>query len=216
MRRPHQARNSEMSGDDMLKRWGTFRSRISRERSGIRDHGRRAGPAHGTCGQKAARSDPEEMLFDPLGMQRRSFACRLTRAGRVADPLASDPSRATCSSLMRSTSARARRATSEGEQDWLVRPRTISVRADDRQWRRAQRAAIFVEKTVRFMLSNHTAGMGGTTIATTGPDTALALAGACGLDEGMGYARAPRAMRVGRRLGHQLSGSIPKKDSSAS
>jgi len=44
------------------------------------------------------------------------------------------------------------------------------------------------KKTVEFMLSNHTDGMGGTTMATTGPGYGFGLGWAVRLDEGMGYA----------------------------
>ena len=44
------------------------------------------------------------------------------------------------------------------------------------------------KKTVQLMLSNHIVGMGGTTIATTGPGYGFGLGFAVRLDEGMGWA----------------------------
>ncbi|MEY4644346.1 MAG: hypothetical protein RLZZ596_1177 [Pseudomonadota bacterium] len=42
-------------------------------------------------------------------------------------------------------------------------------------------------KTVELMLSNHTVGMGGTTLATTGPGYGFGIGFAVRLDEGMGW-----------------------------
>ena len=68
------------------------------------------------------------------------------------------------------------------------------------------------KKTVEFMLSNHTDGMGGTTIATTGPGYGFGLAGPCGSTRGWAMRRVPKAMRCGRASGAPASGSIARRD----
>jgi len=67
-----EARNSEMSGDDMLKALGDIPLAHHAERSGIRDHGRRAGLLMERVAKKPLDRILKEMLFDPLRMQERA------------------------------------------------------------------------------------------------------------------------------------------------
>ena len=131
----------------------------------------------------------KEMLFDPLGMKDTSFRLPPDKAERVAEALASDPlapgmrkSYAIHFSPGAKSYFRGGAGLIGTAEDYLKFAQMI-VNGGELNGRR-----YLSKKTVEFMLSNHTAGMGGTTIATTGPGYGFGLGWGVRLDEGMGYA----------------------------
>lgn len=130
----------------------------------------------------------KEMLFDPLGMTETSFRLPPEKAGRVAEALASDPLAANMGKSYAvhfdpaSTSYFRGGAGLIGTTDDYLRFAQMVVNGGEFGGKR-----YLSRKTTEFMLSNHTAGMGGTTIATTGPGYGFGLGWGVRLDEGMGF-----------------------------
>jgi CubicO group peptidase (beta-lactamase class C family) len=129
----------------------------------------------------------KEMLFDPLGMKDTSFRLPPAKAGRVAEALPSDPLAAGMGKSYALHFDPASKSYLRGgagligtAEDYLKFAQMV-VNGGELNGRR-----YMSRKTVEFMLSNHTAGMGGTTIATTG--YGFGLGWGVRLDEGMGFA----------------------------
>jgi CubicO group peptidase (beta-lactamase class C family) len=185
-----EARDSEISGDEMLKALGGIP--LAHQPGTFWEYSI-AVDVLGLLMERVAKKPLDqilkEMLFDPLGMKDTSFRLPPEKAGRVAEALTSDPLAAD----MRKSYAihfnpgaksyfRGGAGLIGTAEDYLKFAQMIANGGEFNGRR------YLSKKTVEFMLSNHTDGMGGTTIATTGPGYGFGLGWAVRLDEGMGYA----------------------------
>jgi CubicO group peptidase (beta-lactamase class C family) len=130
----------------------------------------------------------KNMLFEPLGMKDTAFWIPKDKVARLADALASDPLKANMSKSYRIFENPAGKSYFKGgaglvgtASDYL-RFAQMMVNGGEYNGRRH-----LSKKTVEFMLSDHTIGMGGTTIASTGPGYAFGLGFAVRHTEGMGW-----------------------------
>jgi len=184
-----EARNSEISGDDMLKALGEIP--LSHQPGTFWEYAITV-DVLGLLMERVAKKPLDqilkEMLFDPLGMKETSFRLSPEKAGRLADALDSDP----LSGDMRKSAFHLSPGSKSyfrgggglvGTAEDYLKFAQMVVNGGEFNGRR-----YMSKKTVEFMLSNHTAGMGGTTIATTGPGYGFGLGWGVRLDEGMGYA----------------------------
>ncbi len=185
-----EARDSEISGDDMLKALGAIP--LAHQPGTFWEYSI-AVDVLGLLMERVAGKPLDqilkEMLFDPLGMRDTSFRLPPEKAGRVAQALAGDPLAADMGksyAIHFNPGAKSYFRGGAGligtAEDYLKFAQMI-VNGGALNGRR-----YLSKKNVEFMLSNHTAGMGGTTIATTGPGYGFGLGWGVRLDEGMGYA----------------------------
>jgi CubicO group peptidase (beta-lactamase class C family) len=184
-----EARNSEISGDEMLKALGDIP--LAHQPGTFWEYAITV-DVLGLLMERVAKKPLDqilkEMLFDPLGMNETSFRLPPEKAGRLADALDSDPLAGDMrkSAFHLSPGSKSYFRGGGGlvgtAEDYLKFAQMV-VNGGEFNGRR-----YLSKKTVEFMLSNHTAGMGGTTIATTGPGYGFGLGWGVRLDEGMGYA----------------------------
>ncbi len=130
----------------------------------------------------------KDMLFDPLGMKDTAFWVPEAKRSRLAEAFDSEPQKSSMLKSYRIFENPAGKSYFKGgaglvgtAEDYLKFAQMIASGgvANGRRFLSA--------KTVAFMLSNHTAGMGGSTIATTGPGYGFGLGWGVRLDDGMGY-----------------------------
>jgi CubicO group peptidase (beta-lactamase class C family) len=189
-----EARESEITGDEMLKALGGIP--LANQPGTFWEYAITV-DVLGLLMERVAKKPLDrilqEMLFDPLGMKDTSFRLPPEKADRVAESLTSDP----LAGDMRKSYAihfspgsksyfRGGAGLIGTAEDYLKFAQMV-VNGGELNGRR-----YLSKKTVEFMLSNHTAGMGGTTIATTGPGYGFGLGWGVRLDEGMGYAPGSR------------------------
>ncbi len=131
----------------------------------------------------------KEMLFDPLGMKDTAFWVPPQHATRVADAFDSDPQKAGMLKSYRIYQDPAGKSYFKGgaglvgtAADYL-RFAQMVVNGGELDGKR-----YLAKRTVEFMLSDHIAGMGGTTTATTGPGYGFGLGWGVRLQDGMGWA----------------------------
>jgi CubicO group peptidase (beta-lactamase class C family) len=117
-----------------------------------------------------------EMLFDPLGMKDTAFWVPPAKVHRLADTLDSDSQKATMSKAYRLLEKPSSKTYLKGgaglvgtADDYLKFAQMIANGGE------YQGKRYLSKKTVEFMLSDHTHGMGGTTIASTGPGYGFGL-----------------------------------------
>ena len=129
-----------------------------------------------------------ELLLDPLGMTDTAFWVPPEKAARLAETLDGDPLKAGMIKGYRQFSNPVGKSYLKGgaglvgtAQDYL---RFAQMIANGGEY--AGRRYLS-KKTVEFMLSEHTAGMGGTTIASTGPGYGFGLGFAVRLQDGMAW-----------------------------
>jgi CubicO group peptidase (beta-lactamase class C family) len=117
-----------------------------------------------------------EMLFEPLGMGDTAFRVPMAQAARLAEALDTDRQKATMIVSYRNL-------TNPGGASYLKGGAGLAGTADD-YLKFAQmmvdggvyRGVRFLsKKTVEFMLSDHIVGLGGSTMATTGPGYGFGL-----------------------------------------
>jgi len=130
-----------------------------------------------------------ELLFDPLGMKDTTWWVEPSKVPRIAEAPDSDPLKATMLKSYRIYSNPAGKSYFKGgsglvgsASDYLKYAQMM-VNGGEFEGKR-----YLSKKTVELMLSNHTVGMGGSTIATTGPGYGHGLGFGVRLDEGMGWA----------------------------
>jgi CubicO group peptidase (beta-lactamase class C family) len=130
----------------------------------------------------------KEKLLEPLGMKDTAFWVPPEKTARLAEALDSDPQKATLIKGYRVLANPAGRSYFKGgaglvgtAADYL-RFAQMMVNGGHLDGRR-----YLSKKTVEFMLSDHTVGMGGSTIATTGPGYAMGLGFGVRLHEGMAW-----------------------------
>jgi CubicO group peptidase (beta-lactamase class C family) len=184
-----EARAAEITGDDMLKALGTIP--LAHQPGTFWEYAITV-DVLGLLMERVAKKPLDqilkEMLFDPLGMKETSFRLAPEKMGRLADALDSDPLAGDMrkSAFHLSPDSKSYFRGGGGlvgtAEDYLKFAQMV-VNGGEFNGRR-----YLSKKTVEFMLSNHTAGMGGTTIATTGPGYGFGLGWGVRLDEGMGYA----------------------------
>jgi CubicO group peptidase (beta-lactamase class C family) len=129
-----------------------------------------------------------EMLLDPLGMKETTWWVEPSKVPRIAEALDADPLKATMLKSYRIYSNPLGKSYFKGgsglvgtASDYLKFAQMM-VNGGTYEGKR-----YLSKKTVEFMLSNHTAGMSGSTIATTGPGYAHGLGFGVRLDDGMGW-----------------------------
>jgi CubicO group peptidase (beta-lactamase class C family) len=185
-----EARNSEITGDEMLKALGGIP--LAHQPGTFWEYAITV-DVLGLLMERVAKKPLDqilkEMLFDPLGMTDTSFRLPPDKAERVAEALPSDP---LAGDMRKSYAIHFNPAAKSyfrggagliGTAEDYLKFAQMVVNGGELNGRR-----YLSKKTVEFMLSNHTAGMGGTTIATTGPGYGFGLGWGVRLDEGMGYA----------------------------
>jgi len=130
----------------------------------------------------------KEMLFDPLGMKDTAFWVPPEKVDRLADALDSDPQKEKMLKSYRILENPVGKSYLKGgaglvgtAEDYL-RFAQMMVNGGELDGKR-----YLSKKTVEFMLSQHTGGMGGSTIGTTGPGYGFGLGFGVRLDDGMGW-----------------------------
>jgi len=130
----------------------------------------------------------KEMLFDPLGMKDTAFWVPPEKVDRLADALDSDPQKEKMMKSYRILENPVGKTYLKGgaglvgtAEDYLRFAQMIlnGGELDGKRY--------LSKKTVEFMLSQHTVGMGGSTIGTTGPGYGFGLGFGVRLDDGMGW-----------------------------
>lgn len=124
-----------------------------------------------------------EMLFDPLGMNETTWWVEPAKGARLAEAFDSDPMPKV--NIYANPLGRSYFKGGSGlvgtASDYLKYAQMM-VNGGTYQGKR-----YLSKKTVELMLANHIVGMGGTTVATTGPGYGFGLGFATRLDEGMGW-----------------------------
>ena len=130
----------------------------------------------------------KEMLFDPLGMTDTAFWVAPEKAARIAEALDSDPQKAGMLKSYRILANPSGKSYFKGgaglvgtASDYLKFTQMF-VNGGEYNGKR-----YLSKKTVEFMLSEHTAGMGGTTFASTGPGYGFGLGYAVRTQDGIGW-----------------------------
>ena len=130
----------------------------------------------------------KELLIDPLGMKETTWWVASNNMGRLAESLDSDGQKAAMLKSYRQSYDPSGKSYFKGgaglvgtASDYLRFAQMIlnGGELDGRRY--------LSRKTVEFMLSQHTTGMGGSTIGTTGPGYGFGLGFGVRLDEGMGW-----------------------------
>jgi CubicO group peptidase (beta-lactamase class C family) len=131
----------------------------------------------------------KELLLDPLGMKDTTWWVAPNQTSRMAEALNTDPLKADMLKSYRQTYNPLGKSYFKGgagmvstASDYL-RYAQMMVNGGELDGKR-----YLSRKTVELMLSNHIVGMGGSTIATTGPGYGFGLGYGVRLDEGMGWA----------------------------
>ncbi len=184
-----EARNAEISGDDMLKALGSIP--LVHQPGTFWEYSI-AVDVLGLLLERVAQKPLDvilrEMLFDPLGMTETSFRLPGDKIARVAAALPSDPLAADMEKSYAIHFNPAAKSYLRGgagligtAADYMKFAQMV---ANGGEW---QGRRYLSPKMTAFMLSDHTAGMGGTTISTTGPGYGFGLGWGVRLQDGMGY-----------------------------
>jgi CubicO group peptidase (beta-lactamase class C family) len=130
----------------------------------------------------------KELLLEPLGMKDTTWWVAPNQTNRMAEALNSDPLKADMLKSYRQSYNPLGKSYFKGgagmvstASDYL-RYAQMMVNGGELDGKR-----YLSRKTVELMLSNHIVGMGGSTIATTGPGYGFGLGYGVRLDEGMGW-----------------------------
>ncbi len=131
----------------------------------------------------------KELLLDPLGMKDTTWWVAPNQSHRMAEALNTDPLKADMLKSYRQSYNPLGKSYFKGgagmvstASDYL-RYAQMMVNGGELDGKR-----YLSRKTVELMLSNHIVGMGGSTIATTGPGYGFGLGYGVRLDDGMGWA----------------------------
>jgi CubicO group peptidase (beta-lactamase class C family) len=130
----------------------------------------------------------DDLLFKPLGMRDTAFWVRPDQQGRLADTLDSDPQKVTMNKAYRILQDPSGKSYFKGggglvgTADDYLKFAQMMVNGGHFEGRR-----YLSRKTVEFMLSDHTIGMGGTTTATTGPGYGFGLGFGVRLQDGYAW-----------------------------
>ena len=129
-----------------------------------------------------------QLLLDPLGMKDTTWWVPAAQAGRLAEALDSDPMKAATLKAYRDSYNPLGMSYFKGGAGLIgtaadyLRFAQMMVNGGELDGKR-----YLSKKTVQFMLSQHTLGMGGSTIGTTGPGYGFGLGFGVRLDDGMGW-----------------------------
>jgi len=130
----------------------------------------------------------KETLFDPLGMKDTAFWVPTEKQARLAEALDSDAQKATMLKSYRDSYNPAGKQYFKGGSGLVgtaadyLRFAQMMVNGGELDGKR-----YLSKKTVEFMLSDHTVGIAGSTIATTGPGYGMGLGFGVRLHEGMAW-----------------------------
>ena len=128
------------------------------------------------------------MLLDPLGMKNTSWWVESSQQPRMAEAFDSDVLKADMLKGYRQNSNPSGKSYFKGGAGMVstaadyLRYAQMMVNGGELDGKR-----YLSRKTVEFMLSQHTVGMGGSTISSTGPGYGFGLGFAVRLDEGMAW-----------------------------
>jgi CubicO group peptidase (beta-lactamase class C family) len=184
-----EARETDITGDEMLKRLGQIP--LAHQPGTFWEYSI-AVDVLGLLVERAANKPLDqvlrEMLLEPLGMKDTAWWIPPGKVGRLADAYDSDPQKATMLKSYRIFDNPAGKQYFKGgsglvgtTEDYLKFAQMI-LNGGELNGRR-----YLSRKTVEFMLSDHTLGMGGTTIASTGPGYGFGLGFAVRQQDGMGW-----------------------------
>lgn len=130
----------------------------------------------------------KELLLDPLGMKDTTWWVPASQTNRMAEALDSDPLKADMLKAYRQSYNPLGKSYFKGGAGMVgtaadyLRFAQMMVNGGELEGKR-----YLARKTVEFMLSQHTVGMGGSTIGTTGPGYGFGLGFGVRLDDGMGW-----------------------------
>ena len=130
----------------------------------------------------------KDLLFDPLGMTDTAFWVPAEKTSRIAEAYDADPLKEKMLKAYRISADPSGKSYFKGgaglvgtAEDYLKFAQMM-VNGGELDGKR-----FLSSKTVDFMLSDHTKGMGGSTISTTGPGYGFGLGFGVRLDQGMAY-----------------------------
>lgn len=184
-----EARETDITGDEMLRRLGQIP--LAHQPGTFWEYSI-ATDVLGLLLERVARKALDqllrEMLFEPLGMKDSAFWVPPDRVARLADAFDSDPMKATLAKAYRILENPAGRSYFKGgaglvgtSEDYF-RFAQMVLNGGEFQGKR-----YLSRKTVEFMLSDHIVGLGGTTVATTGPGYGFGLGFGVRLHEGVAW-----------------------------
>ncbi|HXG04972.1 MAG TPA: serine hydrolase domain-containing protein [Candidatus Binatia bacterium] len=184
-----EARETDITGDEMLRRLGQIP--LAHQPGTFWEYSI-ATDVLGLLLERVAKKPLDqllrEMLFEPLGMKDTAFWVPPDRAARLADAFDADPLKATLAKAYRILENPAGRSYLKGGaglvgtgEDYF-RFAQMVLNGGEFQGKR-----YLSRKTVEFMLSDHTVGLGGTTVATTGPGYGFGLGFGVRLHEGVAW-----------------------------
>ncbi len=184
-----EAREVDISGDDMLKALGTIP--LAHQPGTFWEYSV-AVDVLGVLLERVTKQPLDqllsEMLLTPLGMKDTAFWVEPSKVARLAEALDADAQKAPMLKSYRQLTKPDGRNYLKGgaglvgtAEDYLKFTQMI-VNGGEYQGKR-----YLSKKTVEFMLAEHTAGMGGTTIASTGPGYGFGLGFATRLQDGMAW-----------------------------
>ncbi len=189
-----EARETDITGDEMLKNLGQIP--LANQPGTFWEYAITVdvlGLLVERVAQKPLDAVIREMLLDPLGMKDTTWWVAPGSTARIAEALDSDPLKADMLKSYRIYTNPLGKSYFKGGAG-LVGTATDYLKFAQMMVNGGTYAGkrYLSKKTVELMLSNHTVGMGGTTIGTTGPGYGFGLGFAVRLDEGMGWAPGSR------------------------
>ena len=189
-----EARETDITGDEMLKNLGQIP--LANQPGTFWEYAITVdvlGLLVERVAQKPLDAVIREMLLDPLGMKDTTWWVAPGSTARIAEALDSDPLKADMLKSYRIYANPLGKSYFKGGAG-LVGTATDYLKFAQMMVNGGTYAGkrYLSKKTVELMLSNHTVGMGGTTIGTTGPGYGFGLGFAVRLDEGMGWAPGSR------------------------
>jgi CubicO group peptidase (beta-lactamase class C family) len=184
-----EARETDITGDEMLKRLGQIP--IAHQPGTFWEYSI-ATDVLGLLVERAAKQPLDallkQMLFEPLGMKDTAFWISPDKVARFADALDTESQKAAMTKSYRIFDNPAGRSYLKGgaglvgTADDYLRFAQMVLNGGEYQGKR-----YLSKKTVEFMLSDHTVGMGGTTVGSTGPGYGFGLGFAVRLHDGVAW-----------------------------
>lgn len=172
-----EARETDITGDEMLKRLGQIP--LAHQPGTVWEYSI-AVDVLGLLLERVMKTPLDQLLknllFEPLGMKDTAFWVPKEKVGRIAEALDADPMKATLSKSYRILENPAGKGYFKGGAGLVgtagdyLKFAQMMVNGGEYQGKR-----YLSRKTVEFMLSDHIVGLGGTTVATTGPGYGFGL-----------------------------------------
>jgi CubicO group peptidase (beta-lactamase class C family) len=184
-----EAAEVDITGDEVLKRLGQIP--LAHQPGTFWEYGV-AVDVLGLLIERVSRKSLDQILkdslFDPLGMKDTAFWIPKGKVSRLADTLDSDPQKVTMNKAYRIFENPVGKCYLKGgaglvgtTEDYLKFAQMMVNKGEYGGKR------YLSKKTVEFMLSDHTVGMGGSTIATTGPGYGFGLGFGVRVQEGLAW-----------------------------